>query len=86
MLCILYGKTYKYRMLNIPTKILDQCGALLQQQKVSAKKIPFFLQWLRYHLDFCHKYSHTAFAPSSLSLLIRIELHMIRSQPSLLLF
>ena len=28
MVCILYGKTYKYRRLNIPTKILDPYNML----------------------------------------------------------
>jgi len=42
-------------MLNIPTKILDPYRDFLQQQKVAAKEIPFFLKWLRFYLDFCHK-------------------------------
>jgi len=58
-------------MLSIPTKILDPYRALLQQQKVSVKEVPFFLKWLRFYLDFCHKYSHAAANPNSLFHFIR---------------
>ncbi len=80
-------------MLNIPTKILDPYRAFLQQQKVSVKEVPFFLKWLRFYLDFCHKYSHAAANPNSLSHFIRklkqkhqTEQQIVQAKQTIILF
>ena len=80
-------------MLSIPTKILDPYRAFLQQQKVSVKEVPFFLKWLRFYLDFCHKYSHAAANPNSLSHFIRklkqkhqTEQQIVQAKQTIILF
>ena len=54
-------------MKKIPDKIQNLYATYLKQHENASKEIPFYLKWLRYYLDFCHKYSHTASAPSSLT-------------------
>jgi len=61
---MLYRKSYKYHMQNIPEKILNPYIRHLKQQNISSKEIPFCLKWLRYYLDFCYKYSHAASIPN----------------------
>ena len=64
---MLYRKSYKYYMQNIPEKILNPYIRYLKQQNISSKEIPFYLKWLRYYLDFCYKYSHAASIPDRLT-------------------
>ena len=54
-------------MKKIPDKIHNPYVTFLRQHKIPSKEIPFYLKWLRYYLDFCHKYSHAASTPNSLS-------------------
>ena len=54
-------------MEKIPTRIQNLYVAYLKKNDYSSNDIPSYLKWLRYYLDFCHKYSHTKSAPRSLS-------------------
>ena len=54
-------------MKKIPDKIQNLYATYLKQHENASKEIPFYLKWLRYYLDFCHKYSHTVSAPNSLA-------------------
>ena len=53
-------------MKKIPDKIQNLYVTYLKRHENASKEISFYLKWLRYYLDFCHKYSHTASAPRSL--------------------
>jgi len=48
-------------MLKIPSRILLLYDELLAKAAVSERSHFFYKKWLRYHLDFCHKYG---FEPS----------------------
>ena len=48
-------------MLVVPTELTRRYEARLAQQNLMAEQRPHDHQWLRYDLDFCHKYS---FAPT----------------------
>ncbi len=54
-------------MKKIPDKIQNLYVPYFKQHENASKEIPFYLKWLRYYLDFCLKYSHTASAPNSLA-------------------
>lgn len=58
-------------MKKIPDKIQNLYVTYLKQHEIPSRDIPFYLKWLRYYLDFCHKYSHTASAPNSLTHFIK---------------
>ena len=45
-------------MIQIPQQISRQFDALLDEEKVSFDKRDYHKKWLRYYLDFCHKYKH----------------------------
>ncbi|WP_045224652.1 hypothetical protein [Methyloterricola oryzae] len=46
-------------MLTLPTELTRLYEALLAQHDVLAPQRPYYLKWLRYYWDFCHKYAHT---------------------------
>ncbi len=54
-------------MKNIPNKIHDPYVTFLKKHEIPSREIPFYSKWLRYYLDFCDKYSHTASLSNSLS-------------------
>jgi|GEM_PF-6387472 hypothetical protein len=43
-------------MRKIPTSINAQFNALLNKSKIPKRYQNHYLKWLRYYLDFCHKY------------------------------
>ncbi|MEN8212320.1 MAG: integron integrase [Thermodesulfobacteriota bacterium] len=45
-------------MIKIPQEILQKFETLLERDKIPTNKHIFFKKWLRYYLDFCHKYKH----------------------------
>lgn len=47
-------------MLNIPTSLREQFQACLQQHGIPLHAQTAYLKWLRYYLDFCHKYHFAA--------------------------
>ena len=48
-------------MLSVPPELARRFDAQLAQQDIVAGRRPHYHKWLRYYLDFCHKYS---FAPA----------------------
>ena len=57
-------------MITIPQTILQRFELLLEQDKIPANRYNFFKKWLRYYLDFCHKYEHDPQNIDSLPLFI----------------
>ena len=49
-------------MLSIPPELARLYDTLLEQKDVAVKQRSHYKKWLRYYLDFCHKY---AFAPTA---------------------
>ena len=45
-------------MIKISQQIIQQFDSLLEKNKIPVNKHIFFKKWLRYYLDFCHKYKH----------------------------
>ena len=57
-------------MIQIPQDIIQQFDALLRKENIATQKYDYFRKWLRYYLDFCHKYKHDPKLPDSLPLFI----------------
>ena len=53
-------------MLAVPPELARRYEARLAQQNVMAGQRPHYQKWLRYYLDFCHKYSFAPLARQSL--------------------
>lgn len=45
-------------MFNLPDQIIKEYDELLTQQSIELCKHNLYLKWLRFYLDFCHKYNH----------------------------
>jgi hypothetical protein len=43
-------------MVEIPRELKVQFEAFLAQEKIPKRFYSEYLKWLRYYLDFCHKY------------------------------
>ena len=50
-------------MLKIPKDLEQSYNELLKQKRIDTQYQPHYKKWLRYYLDFCHKY---AFDPTNL--------------------
>ncbi len=50
----------------IPQKLLMQFDSKLNAKGISAKLQKLYRKWLRFYLDFCHKYGHDSKIPDSL--------------------
>jgi len=61
-------------MLDIPADLKKDYARLLHQRKVPAYSHNHYMKWLRFYLDFCHKYQHAPRQRASLPLFIR-KLH-----------
>ena len=46
------------QMLAIPPRLLRSYEVFLEQSSVLAPHRPHYIRWLRFYLDFCHKYHH----------------------------
>ncbi|MFH1999243.1 MAG: integron integrase, partial [Planctomycetota bacterium] len=57
-------------MLQIPPQIALLYDALLSKRAVPRKDLFSYKKWLRYYLDFCHKYKHDRWSKNSLPLFI----------------
>ena len=57
-------------MIKISQQIIQQFDSWLDKDKVPVDKHNLFKKWLRYYLDFCHKYKHHPQNTESLSLFI----------------
>ncbi|MBS1212121.1 MAG: integrase family protein [Proteobacteria bacterium] len=44
-------------MLALPTELVRLYESLLTQHGIQAPQHPYYLKWLRYYWDFCHKYA-----------------------------
>ena len=51
----------------IPKEILIQFDSALKRKEISPELHNFYRKWLRFYLDFCHKYCHESKEPESLS-------------------
>lgn len=58
-------------MLDIPTQIKNDYSKLLSQRGIPAHSHNFYQKWLRFYLDFCHKYNHDSANRSSLTHFIK---------------
>ena len=43
-------------MLQIPAQLTHQFTTYIGQQGIPAGQHRYYLKWMRYYLDFCHKY------------------------------
>ncbi len=53
-------------MRKIPTSINTQFNALLNKNNIPKRYQNHYLKWLRYYLDFCHKYGFSESNPQSM--------------------
>ena len=53
-------------MLQLPQSLKEQFVNLLKEKAIPQEKQSHYLKWLRYYLDFCHKYSFARSHPESL--------------------
>lgn len=58
-------------MLDIPTPLKNGYARLLTQRSIPSHSHNQYLRWLRFYLDFCHKYQHDPACHSSATLFIR---------------
>lgn len=70
---MLWGKAIT-TMLKINTELLKQYCGLLRSNNVPDTEHRHYQKWLRYYLDFCHKYQFIAADQDSLSYFMR-KLH-----------
>ena len=52
-------------MLRIPPALLTQYSLYLAEKSVPDQWHPSYSKWLRYYLDFCHKYHFESASPRS---------------------
>ena len=57
--------------MNIPLEIKTRFDALLVKKQIPAQRHNYYRKWLRYYLDFCRKYHHSALKEESLPLFIK---------------
>jgi hypothetical protein len=43
-------------MLQIPAQLANQFATYINQQGVPSRQHRYYVKWMRYYLDFCHKY------------------------------
>ena len=53
-------------MLQLRAAIRDHFVVLLQRKQILQQQYSYYLRWLRYYLDFCHKYEFPDSNPQSL--------------------
>lgn len=53
-------------MISIPKDINSLFKEILDQESINVKHHSYYLKWLRYYYDFCHKYKHPVEEQSSL--------------------
>ncbi|MCH6258249.1 phage integrase N-terminal SAM-like domain-containing protein [Puniceicoccaceae bacterium K14] len=54
-------------MFTVPTELKTKYSEELNLRKLSAAKRSAYMKWLRYYLDYCHKYHHRFKDPDSLA-------------------
>jgi len=58
-------------MLQIPAQIASQFRTYIGQQGIPASQHGYYLKWMRYYLDFCHKYHFEQGTDTSLSAFLK---------------
>lgn len=53
-------------MLKIPTHLLRQYKTFIAQKGVSPREQQYYVKWMRFFLDFCHKYNFRSESNASL--------------------
>jgi len=53
-------------MLQIPSDLLKSYTSYIDQKGVKVERHRYYLRWLRYYLDYCHKYNVEVSSPKSL--------------------
>ena len=54
-------------MLTVPKELMSQFDSVLHKNTIPQKNIYYYKKWLRYYLDFCHKYRYPQSERQSLS-------------------
>ena len=54
-------------MIQIPAHLISQYTTLIGRRGVQSSTQQYYVKWLRYYLDFCHKYHFEQYAKESLS-------------------
>ena len=54
-------------MLQVSQEILDYCNRLLEQAAIPKGERSDYRKWMRFYLDFCHKYNHPPRSTSSIA-------------------
>ncbi len=57
-------------MIQIPAHLVSQYTAFIGDSSVQPSMQQYYVKWLRYYLDFCHKYNFQQDAKESLSAFI----------------
>ncbi len=58
-------------MLQIPAQLANQFKTYIGQQGIPAEQHRYYLKWMRYFLDFCHKYHFKQGTDMSLSAFLK---------------
>jgi len=58
-------------MLQIPAQLTNQFKTYIGQQGIPAAQHRHYLKWMRYYLDFCHKYHFKQETDMSLSAFLK---------------
>jgi site-specific recombinase XerD len=58
-------------MLQIPAQTTSQFGTYIGQQGIPTGQHRYYLKWMRYYLDFCHKYHFEQGTDTSLSAFLK---------------
>jgi integron integrase len=57
-------------MIRVPQEIIQQFNAIIKKEEIPSDKYNLYKKWLRYYLDFCHKYGHDPRNSESLPIFI----------------
>ena len=60
-------------MITLPKALLDKYDDWLEREAVDANRHGEHRKWLRYYLDFCHKYGNGYLDELSLGLFVKVS-------------
>lgn len=58
-------------MIPIPAHLINQYTTFIDHRSVQTSRQQYYVKWLRYYLDFCHKYNFLQDAKESLSAFVK---------------
>lgn len=61
-----YQETRKHLMIQLPSQLSDRYTIFLTSQNIPTVQHRYYIKWLRYYLDFCHKYDFNKNSKDSL--------------------